>query len=67
MIMFSVTLYSRGDRIAHGRIEKKYSIEAKDDVAAVMVAKEQAKEEFPDRREAPWFADTVVEKKRRRA
>lgn len=66
-ILFSVTLYSRGDMLAHGKITKKYQIEANDDVGAVMSAKEKAKNEFPDRREAPWYADSVVENRRRLA
>jgi hypothetical protein len=59
MSQWTVYLYSRGDRIAHGRISACYEIQASDDVEAAMSAKEEARKQFPDRDAKTWFADRV--------
>jgi hypothetical protein len=56
---FSVSLYSRGDKIAHGLIRACYDVHADDDVDAAMRAKEEARRQWPHRGQAPWFADRV--------
>jgi hypothetical protein len=62
MSLWTVYLYSRGDRIAHGLIRAAYDISGKDDVDAAMRAKEAARKQFPDRDAKTWFADKVERK-----
>lgn len=64
MNTFSVTLRSRGNHIKHGLIRARFDIRAHDDVAAAMLAKEQARKQFPDRNDASWFADKVERKRK---
>jgi hypothetical protein len=59
---YAVYLYSRGDKIEHGKISACYDVSALDDVDAAMRAKEEARKQFPHRDEAPWFAYQVERK-----
>jgi hypothetical protein len=65
MDKFIVHLRSRGDHLKHGLIRTHYDIRAHDDVDAAMLAKEEAKKQFPDRSSASWFTDKVERKGKR--
>jgi hypothetical protein len=62
MDKFTVTLHSRGDRIAHGLIRASYDVHARDDVSAAEAAKLKAVIQFPDRGSRTWVTDKVERK-----
>lgn len=57
---YRVHLRNRGSHIKHGVIKISYDIrEVLDDVDAAMIAKQRARQQFPDRGDSSWIADRV--------
>lgn len=57
MEWYAANLRSRGESLASGVIRLRIDVEARDDVEAAMLAKEEAKRRFPERK--MWLADAV--------
>lgn len=56
---YRVHLRNHGNHIKHGLIRTHYDTMALDDVNAAMIAKQKAREQFPDRWDTSWIAYEV--------